>query len=212
MSSGTIEKALISYGDYNIYQSDIKQLCDEYINSLDFPEMVYKTPGFSGLLDYIYKNALSDIIEYSRGKENNSFKHGIDFELLDNIFYNLYLPLCYRYGLTPTILQFCVLCKLANSHITDIKNGIYSSNGTKVNPLHTKTVKNWFSTCESALFSRAVDANSIGAIFGLKACYQYSDQQVQQVQITTSQTLETPEQIAERHKSAALPEKPILED
>lgn len=205
MSSGTIEKALISYGDYNIYQSDIKQLCDEYINSLDFPEMVYKTPGFSGLLDYIYKNALSDIINASR--EGNKYNYNI----LDCIFYDIYIPLCSRYGLTPTILQFSVLCKIPNGFLGEIKSGVYNS-GTKVNTEHTRTVKNWYQSCESALFSRAVDANSIGAIFGLKACYQYSDQQVQQVQITTSQTLETPEQIAERHKSAALPEKPILED
>ena len=210
MSSGTIEKALISYGDYSIYQSDIKQLCDEYINSLDFPEMVYKTPGFSGLLDYIYKHCLCDIIEYAK-KNSGVQNNGHDYKLLDNIFYNIYIPLCYKYGLTPTIQQFSALCKMHNSFLGDVKSGVYS-NGAKVNPVNSATVKNWFSTCESALFSRAVDANSIGAIFGLKACYQYSDQQVQQVQITTSQTLETPEQIAERHKSAALPEKPILED
>ena len=40
---------------------------------------------------------------------------------------------------------------------------------------HSETVKKWLAECESALFDGAVEQNSIGCIFALKANYGYTE-------------------------------------
>ena len=200
-----IDNALVSFGDISIYADDIEQLCEEYINSLPVPEMVFKSAGFSGMLDYIYKNTLKPVID---GSSANSYNYSV----LDNIFYNIYLPLCYRYGLCPTVIQFCTLVNISNTNVTDVKNGVYRSNGAKANITNTQTVKKWYQVCESATVGKALNESSVGAMFIAKAVYNYNDQAPQQIQLTTAATLESPEQIAARHASAQLPEKPMLEE
>lgn len=194
---------MLSYNGIEIYKTDIDILCDEYINSLSNPDMIYKSAVFNGLLDYIYKHSLKDIL-------GNKVKN--DYQLLNNIFYNIYLPICYKYNKTPTILQFSVLCDIDNANITDIKNGIYRTNGAIVNNNSTQIVKKWYSVCESALLGKAIDESSIGGMFALKACYGYRDNVI--VTETPQQlAIETPEQIAARHKqnTLTLPEKPTLD-
>lgn len=203
-----MDNSIIAYNGTEIYQSDIDQLCDEYINSLPVPEMVYKTAVFNGLLDYIYKHLLKNIIKSDNGIRNN----GYDFKLLDDIFYGLYLPLTYKFNKTATVLQFCVLCRMDNRNISDVKNGLYRSNGTKPNPVNTQTVQKWYSVCESALYDRAIEDNSIGAIFGLKANYGYRDNQTITLETQSQIPHETAEQIAAKHANAMLPEKPIFDD
>lgn len=205
-----IENALVSFGDISIYADDIEQLCEEYINSLPVPEMVFKSAGFSGMLDYIYKNALKPVIDNSMQKGVTSSTY--NYKLLDDIFFNLYIPLCYKYGLCPTVIQFCVLVNINNTNITDVKNGVYRNNGSKVNPTSSQIVKKWYQVCESATVGKALNESSVGAMFIAKAVYNYNDQAPQQIQLTTAATLESPEQIAARHASAQLPEKPMFEE
>lgn len=195
---------LVSYNGIEVYPDDIAILCDEYINNLPNPEIIYKSAGFCGLLEYIYSRKLKHVVINKPGK-------GYDFTVLDNIFYNIYLPLCYRYNITPTVIQFTALARIDNTHLGDIKNGVYSSNGSRVNPAHMRTVKNWFNACESALLGRAVNDNGIGAIFALKANYGYRETAPSQ-EPQAIEAHESAEQIAARHSAARLPEKPILED
>ena len=201
-----MDNSIIAYNGIEIYQSDIDVLCDEYINSLPVPEMVYKTAVFNGLLDYIYKHLLKNIIKSDNGKTNNSY----DYELLDKIFFELYLPVVYKYNKTPTVLQFCCLCHIANSNLSDIRKGVYRSNGSKANTQNTQTVQKWFDICESALYNRAIEDNSIGAIFGLKAAYNWRDTQTITLETPSTIPHETAEQIAAKHANAILPEKPEI--
>ena len=46
------------------------------------------------------------------------------------------------------------------------------------NNKYTVTSKKWLSECESALYDNAINNNSIGSIFGLKANYGYRDNYV----------------------------------
>lgn len=197
------ETALITENGISIYADDIERLCAEYVDSLPIPENVYKTAGFTALLVYIYNNCLKQVIVRR--------DTGYNYELLDNIFYKIYIPLCGIYGFTPTVTQFAMFTGINSSNLTDIKNGVYRTDGAKVSHSKTQIVKKWYATSESALLNRAVDSNSIGSIFALKALYQYSDAQTIRVESASQEQHDSAEQIAQRHSAAELPEKPQLE-
>lgn len=201
-----IDNIILSTGNIEVYQSEIQQLCDEYIASLPDESMIYKSTVFSGMLSYIYRNKLKYII-YKSKEQNNINTYNNDYELLNDIFNSVFITLCTRFNILPTVLQFCVLCDLPRDMITDLKQGIYRHDGSKVNTRTCQIVKNWFNTCESMTLSRAANESSIGSIFVSKALYGYSDTPVQQLEIIDNRQSETPQQIAERFRNA---EKPSL--
>ena len=147
--------------------SDIELIESEYIKSLPDESLIYKSNCFNGLLLKIYQTVLINILP--KGYRN-------DYTLLNDIFYKVYLPLCFRFNISPTIIQFCsVLTGIDNTNISDIKNGAFR-NGYPVKDVNaTQIVKSWYAVCESGLLSRAVNDNSIGAIFTLKSLYQYRE-------------------------------------
>lgn len=198
-----MDNSIVACNGVEIYQTEIDILCEEYINSLPDSNLIYKSSVFSGLLDYIYKHCLKDRIR-------DQLK--LDFELLDNIFNCIYIPICYKFDKVPTIIQFCVLVNIDNGHISDIKNGIYRTNGTKANTNHVQTVKKWYNTCESALLGKAINESSIGSIFALKSNFGYRDNQTITVESGSVLPHESAEQIAARHAAAMLPEKPVIDD
>lgn len=193
------EIELIDYNGIQIYDSDIDMLCDEYINTLNNPELIYKATVFTGLLDYIYKHLVKNILSPIRQKN--------DYKLLDNVFRNIYLPLCYKYNIAPTILSFSCFIHVPNSYLSDLNKGVYRAHGEKVNPETNQIVKEWFDTCENGLLNKAISESSIGSIFALKALYSYSDSQTININTNTDIQHETAEQIAARHSDAQLPEK-----
>lgn len=195
------ENCILSFRELEIYESDIDILIDEYITKIGSVDMLYKSNGFSGLLELIYKRIIKNIFP-----KNEQY----DFKLLDNIFYNVYLPLCYRFNNNPTIIQFCTLCHIDSNNITDIKNGIYRTDGGKVRLDKTLTVKKWYTVCESGLLSKTINESSIGSMFALKALYGYRDNTTLTIESGNTQQHETAEQIAERHKNAQIPIKPDL--
>lgn len=194
---------ILEYNGMTLYADDIAVVCDDYINSLPDQSMIYKSTVFSGMLDSIYKRCIKNIIPE---------KYNLDFTLLDNIFNNIYIPLCYRYNKVPTIIQFCILVNIDNGHISDLKNGVYRSNGSKANTANSQTVKKWFSVCESALLDKAISESSIGSIFALKANFGYRDNQTITLETPSQIPHETAEQIAAKHANAMLPEKPVFDD
>ena len=200
----TENSILAKYNNIEIYQSDIDLYCQEYIDNLPDEQLIYKTPTFTGLLEYLYRKVIKNVVikDYS----------GYDYNVLDNIFYNIYIPLTAKYGFTPSIIQFCTLVKIDNSNLTDVKNGLRRKDNTTVNQNSQQKVKKWYSTCESALFSRAVDTNSIGSIFALKSVYQYNDSQTIRIEQDITPTHESAAEISARYASASLPEKPQLDE
>ena len=199
-----MDKELINIdsGNIVIYESDIEIIEDEYICSLFDPKMIYKASCFTGLLNLIYERYLRNII-----KTDNR----INFDICNSIFYKIYLPLCNKYNITPTVQTFtAILLRISKDHIQDIKNGMYRGKGIEVTKEHTLIIKNWYDVTESVLLGKTVDESSIGSMFGLKALYGYSDSNPIRVEVSRIEEHETPEQIAERHKAAFLPEKPDL--
>lgn len=196
-----MDNIVLTYNDIEVYQSEIDILCDDYINTLHDPNMIYKSAVFSGLLNYIYQNKLQYIIP----KTYNN-----DYVLLDSIFEGIYINLCTRFNIVPNIIQFTVLCHIDVSLMTELKAGMYKD-GSRVKPETTKTVKKWYSTCESMLLSKATNESSIGSIFALKANYGYQEQP-QKLEIVSNGTQATPEQIAEKYKGVERPEIPVLEE
>lgn len=195
-----MENTLIACNGIEIYQSDIDILCDEYMSMLSSEEAIHKTYGFTGLLEYLYKRCICNIVT-KNGR-------GYDYHVLDNVFYNVYIPLCAKYSMPPSIIQFCTLVKIDSSYMSEVKRGVYDG-GAKVSNDNTLAVKKWYDTCEAGLLSRAVGDNSIGAIFALKANYGYKETSAITVEQVT-QVHDTAEQIAARHHGAALPERPDL--
>lgn len=202
------DNVIISDSGIEIFQSDIDVLVNEYISTLPDETMIYKSMTFKGLLLYIYTHKLKYVIEsIKNNKQMND--SSIDYSLMDSIFENIYLPLCYKFFIVPTVLSFSVFVGISNTYLTEVSSGTYR-NGSKVKPENTATVKKWYAVCESALADKAFNDNGIGAIFGLKANYQWTEtapQIVQAEQLTQS----TPEQIAERYRDAKKPEIPVLD-
>lgn len=197
-----MDNVILTYNNIDLYQSEIDILCDEYINTLHDENMIYKSTVFSGMLNYIYQNKLKYIIP-------NTYNN--DYKLLDMIFDNVYINLCSKYNIVPNIIQFTVLCRIDVSMLTEMKNGVYKD-GSRVNQDTSKTVKKWYSVCESMLLSKATNESSIGSIFALKANYGYRDNDQPQVIQVQAGTNATPEQIAEKYKDVKRPELPELEN
>ena len=197
-----MDNVILTYNNIELYQSEIDILCDEYISSLHDESMIYKSTVFSGMLNYIYLHKLKYIIP-------DSFNN--DYALLDNIFDNVYINLCTRYNICPSIIQFSVLCHIDNTFLSELRSGTYKD-GSRVKPEATQTAKKWYSVCESMLLSKATNESSIGSIFALKANYGYRDNDTPQLIQVTNTTRATPEQIAERYKDVKKPELPQLDN
>lgn len=194
-----MDNVILTYNNIELYQSEIDVLCDEYISTLHDENMIYKSTVFSGMLNYIYLHKLKYIIPDTY---NN------DYVLLDSIFDNIYINLCTRFNICPSIIQFTVLCHIDVSMLTEMRTGTYKD-GSRVNADTSKTVKKWYSVCESMLLSKATNESSIGSIFALKANYGYRDNDTPQVLQIQTGTQATPEQIAEKYRDI---KKPVLVD
>lgn len=193
------------YGDITIYSDDIAVLCEQYINSLPNPDNIYKSNTFKGLLDYIYRHYLKDIDLRCKDKSNTN-----NYELLDKLFFDLYLPLVYKYNNSPSVLGFCTMCHISAENISDVKNGLYRD-GSRVNSQNSQIVKKWYQVTESSLFDKAVNESSVGSIFLLKSKFSYRET-APLIEVSNVEQVDSPETIAARHAQAALtmPEKPDL--
>lgn len=193
---------IFTLDDITVYETDIDILCDEYINGLIDPEKIYNTSVFSGMLNFIYKRLVKNIVSADKAKRNNNYNN---YVLLDYLF-DIYKSLCSKYSQCPTILQFCTeFVDIDNKHLTDVKQGTYRHDGSKVNPDSTRIVKKWFDTCESRLASRTLETNSIGSMFVLKSKYGWQEAKQQIEIVNGSGTQATPEQIAEKYADVAKP-------
>lgn len=201
-----VERELIKSDndDIIIYNSDISMLEEEYIESLYNPEMIFKVSVFNGLLNLIHERLLKNIIK------NQTYN--INYNICDEIFYKIYIPLCNKYNIIPSVINFTsTVLRIDNTLITDIRNGNYRSDGSNVRKLTTQLVKKWFDVCESSYVQSVSNNNSIGCMFLLKSLYKYSDNNPIQVEIARIEDHDSPEQIAARHKTAFLPEKPNID-
>lgn len=191
-----------------VYTHKIQELADEYINTLDDPDLIYnpQTSFFNGMIKYIY---------------NNYFKHNpidySDIEHMDSI-WDIYTGLCYKYNKYPTIIEFCLLINISRDTLWEWKKEntrkykYYTVDGTEIKDFpawrlnhqneeytkelsttHSDTVKKWLAECENALFRGAAEGNKVGCIFALKANYGYTETAPVQIVNQHQQALTTAE-------------------
>lgn len=188
-----------------VYENQIWQLVDEYIDTVlhinqnDYDSIEkYKKEIANNRIDLFFY--ISDRIE----KPNNN-----DIELLDNIF-NIYIRVCGRYGISPTLQMFGILVGINNMTFSDWANGDYRTAST-----HGITVKKWKETCGAFALDKLhnQDGTNANLIFACKVAYGMAETAPVQAGQQYGVPQQTAQQIAEKHKAALqLPEmeKPEL--
>lgn len=199
-----------------LYEHDIFYYADEYISTLNNPDDIYNTACFDGMIDYIYtmvfKPHKGDKIYYNT---RNTILDTGDIDTLDDI-WRLLKRLCGKYKKRITLLRFCTLIGIGNDVISSwINQECRGSAEEGATSKHCQTAKRWKYEAESALLSGAVDDNSVGCIFALKANHGYVEQS-QRIEIVGQGA---PQMSAEellrlrqerQEERRALPEKPDL--
>lgn len=188
-----------------VYENDIYRLVDEYINAVlqvtpeEFDtQKEYKAVVADSFVDMIFY--IADRIP----KPSND-----DIELLDNIF-NIFVRICSKYNVLPTLEVFSFLVNINRSTFSDWMRGDYRTSSS-----HGTTVKKWFDICKNCTVNRLNNQPGINAnlIFVAKAAYGMAETAPVQTAQQDGIPHQTAQQIADKHRAALeLPEmeKPEL--
>lgn len=196
-----IDDVLIDCERGIISASDIQTTIEEFLDTLRNPDDIYsnKPMIFNGLLEYIYKRNVKRILP-------NTYNN--DYELLDDIFRNIYLYLCYMFNYVPNISTFCNhLCHIDMNNIYNIKTGFNIIDGSKVNINSMRICKNWDSICNGDLFGHIAQTGSVGGIFVAKV-KGFSDQPQPGPAVTVNLAPGIEEKQLARLAAAIVPELP----
>lgn len=132
-----------------------------------------------------------------------------DIELLDNIF-NIFVRICTKYNVLPTLEVFSFLVNINRSTFSDWMRGDY-----RISSSHGTTAKKWLDICKNCTVNRLNNQPGTNAnlIFIAKAAYGMAE--TAPVQTTQQQGIpqQSAQQIADKYKNVLeLPEvdKPEL--
>lgn len=136
-----------------VYQNDIYRLVDEYIDT-----------ELDGDTESVADNFVSMIFHIA---DNIQKPSNDDIELLDNLF-NIYVRICAKYKVLPTLETFSFLVGIDRNTFTDWAMGRY-----RVSTAHGSTVKKWFEICKSFTVNRLHNQSGTNSnlIFIAKAAY-----------------------------------------
>lgn len=188
-----------------VYENDIYRLVDEYIETvLQVSPEDYGTPKE-------YKAAVADafvdMIFYIADRIPKPSNDNI--ELLDDIF-DVFVRVCSRYNVLPTLEVFSFLVHINRSTFSDWMRGDYRTSTS-----HGNTVKKWFDICKNCTINRLNNQAGTNAnlIFVAKAAYGMAETAPVQVEQQAGIPQQTAQEIAEKHRAALElpePEKPEL--
>jgi len=173
-----------------VYRHDINYYSAEYIKN----ELKLNPDDLSEDDKKIVGNNFVDMIFYIHDhikKFNND-----NIELLDNIF-NIFVRLCYKFYILPTLECFGFLTGIAASTFSDWVSGQYRAGSA-----HGQTVKKWKDICKSGVTNRLSNQPGANAnlIFIAKAAYGMVEA-AQQIQVIGSgRPEESTAQIAQRYQ------------
>lgn len=178
MTNENITDILVRSEKGFIVWDDIETAINEYKLKLPNPDFLYtKSITFEGLIRYLYHRVISPIIPKS---------HRHDYKLLDDIFNNIYVPLCNIYGFQLNVLLFCLLCDININNINAIGQGRNVNGDPVSNRELTAYIEKWKAACESGLYSNVSNHSSIGSMFLLKSVYGYQEQQTIRIETDSS--------------------------
>lgn len=172
-----------------VYENDIYRLVDEYINTVlqvtpeEFDtQKEYKAVVADSFVDMIFY--IADRIP----KPSND-----DIELLDNIF-NIFVRVCSKYNVLPTLEVFSFLVNINRSTFSDWMRGDYRTSSS-----HGTTVKKWFDICKNCTVNRLNNQPGTNAnlIFVAKAAYGMAETAPVQIAQQQDKPRESLEQIKE---------------
>lgn len=154
-----------------VYQNDIYRLVDEYIDTELDGDSESVTDNFVSMIFYIADNIQKPSHD--------------DIELLDNLF-DIYVRICAKYKVLPTLEVFSFLVGIDRNTFTDWSMGRY-----RVNTAHGSTVKKWFNICKSFTLNRLHNqaGTNSNLIFIAKAAYGMAETAPVQVGNQNSQAL-----------------------
>ena len=178
-----IDNILVSCKAGVITSKDIQISINNYLETLYNPNEIYnnKPMLFNGLLEYIYKHNIKHLLQYN--ETNNNY----DWNLLNDIFINIYINLCYSFGYIPMLSTFIYhVLHIDLTYIYNIKDGI-RLDGSKVINNSSNYIKMWQQYCDSDLFNHIAQTNSVGGMFVAKV-RGYSDQPTPAAAITVNLT------------------------
>ena len=181
--------------DVEIYLDNINIYADEYINTVlcVSPDSEnYRKEVADSFVDMIFY--IADHIQ----KPSND-----DIELLDHIF-SVFVRLCSKYHVLPTLEVFSFLVGIERRTFTDWANG-----RTRTGTAHSDTVKKWFDICKNCTLNRLHNQTGTNAnlIFVAKAAYGMAETAPVQADHMQGIPQQSAQQIADRYKDALeLPE------
>lgn len=188
-----------------VYENDIYRLVDEYIETvLQVSPEDYDTPKE-------YKAAVADafvdMIFYIADRIPKPSNDNID--LLDELF-DVYVRICTRYNVLPTLEVFSFLVNINRSTFSDWMRGDYRTSTS-----HGNTVKKWFDICKNCTVNRLNNQPGTNAnlIFVAKAAYGMAETAPVQVGQQAGIPQQTAQEIAEKHRAVLElpePERPEL--
>lgn len=187
---------------------DIENAIEDYKSKLPVPDNLYtKIQTFDGMIRHVYTTVINKVVLRS---------NRIDYSLLNDVFYKIYLPLCNIYGFIPSIALFSNMIGVSHSTLSNANNSntVYKTNVVNngdddINNFneYDRFTKAWTATCEAALSGQVANHNSIGSMFLLKAKYGYSENNT-----LTLQTADNVPKIDEKQLVQIASEVPELPD
>jgi len=186
-----------------VYLTELDAIVDEYIRDLD-PETIAKPTTFLGILKHLYVTCFRPA-EPQQYNSKSILRSAEDVSKL----WDWYCSLAFRFGRTPTALQFGLLCGIDRHTLQDWKDG----STRRANSAYSTTAQKIKAESEAALENRAIESNAIGAIFGLKASHGWRETApVSEPEMLTQRPYETPEQIMARYADIEKPELPVFDE
>lgn len=159
MNENLVDDILVESELGFITSQDIEKSINDFESSLSDPSILYINghKSFNLLLRYIYKHNIVNVIDIN--------KYNYDYNVLDQIFNNIYIPLTYKYNRIASVNNFSVLVNIDYSLFYDIKNGVYRSNDCNVNNITSQILKKWISICDGELVENITHTGNVGGIF-----------------------------------------------
>lgn len=190
-----------------VYTTRIQREFDNYLQSMDIDpsDTQAVTPSlFAGACKAVYLAVFApDTIQKYNA---NTRLDTSDISAIEAV-WQVYTGLCYKYAIRPTMLRFSVLTGISQDTFATWNRQEYRGSYP-----HSEWYKKARAECESAVVDAILQSNSIGGIFIAKSRYGYRETAPVTDTYDQIASRDSPEQIAARHATATLPQKPILEE